>query len=86
MESHFSYFSTKTYVVVTKKNHLIDGSIEHPKHMFKLIGKKITILRKNFFLSGPMLPYVVRAAKAQVRQSRYAQGWIQDFKKGGSYV
>ena len=33
----FLYFSSKTYV---------DGSFEHPKHMFKLMGKKIiTILR-----------------------------------------
>ena len=37
----FSYFSTKTYVV---------GTQEHPKHMLKIMGKKIfTILRWNFF-------------------------------------
>ena len=50
LENHFLYFSTKTYVVGTQKNHLNetvqepsqwDGSFEHPKHMFKLMGKKI---------------------------------------------
>ena len=41
-ENYFSYFSTKTYVVGTQKNHLN----EHPKHMFKLMDKKIiAILR-----------------------------------------
>ena len=33
-----------------------DGSFEHPKHMLKLIGKKIIAIYPNFFcLSGPML-------------------------------
>ena len=32
----FCYFSTKTYVVGTQKNHLND----HPKHMFKLMDMK----------------------------------------------
>ena len=37
-------FSSKTYVVGTQKNGLV--SFEHPKHVFKLVGKKIiTILR-----------------------------------------
>ena len=41
MENYFSYFSTKTCVVGTQKNRLD----EHPKHMLKLMGKKIiTIL------------------------------------------
>ena len=35
----FSYFSTKTYVVGAQKNRL--NEIEHPKHMFKLMGKEI---------------------------------------------
>ena len=38
IENEFSYLSTKIYVVGTQKNHLD----EHPKHMFKLMGKKIT--------------------------------------------
>ena len=72
MENHFSYFSTKTYVVVTKKYHLIDRFIEHPKHMFKLIGKKNTILLKNFFLIWTYVSICcerLRAAKAQVRRA-----------------
>ena len=37
-KSYFSYFSTKTYVVGTLKNHLNEtGFFEHPKHMFKLM-------------------------------------------------
>ena len=45
-ENNFSYFSTKTYVVGTQKNRLD----ELPKHMFKLMDKKIvTILRLKTF-------------------------------------
>ena len=41
LEIYFLYFSSKTYVVGAQKNRLN----EHPKHMFKLMGKKIiTIL------------------------------------------
>ena len=51
-----SYFSTKTYVVYTQKNRLNEKVLlkrtvsmrcffEHPKHMLKIMGKKIfTIL------------------------------------------
>ena len=40
----FSYFPTKTYVVGTQKNRLNEtGSSEQPKHMFKLIDKKMPI-------------------------------------------
>ena len=40
LENYFSYFSTKTYVVGTqKKLSQWDGSFEHTKHMFKLMGK-----------------------------------------------
>ena len=47
----FSYFSTKTYVVDTKKEPSRDGSFEHPTQMFKQMDKKIlTILHKNFLL------------------------------------
>ena len=34
-----------TYVVGTLKNSLNENFIEHPKHKFKLLGKKIIILR-----------------------------------------
>ena len=41
----FSYFSTKTYVVGTQKNRLMETFFEHPKHMLELMGEKIfTIL------------------------------------------
>ena len=48
----FINFSTKTYVVGTqKKPSQRDGSFEHPKHIFKVMGKKImTILRLNILL------------------------------------
>ena len=36
----FSYFSIKTYVVGIQKNRLN----EHPKHMFKLMGKEINAI------------------------------------------
>ena len=43
-KKYFSYFSTKTFVVGTQNNCLN----EHPKHMLKLIGKKLfTILTSN---------------------------------------
>ena len=55
-EKLFSYFSSKTYVVGTQKNRLTaqDGSFEHPKHMFKLIDKKIIAsLRRKCLLNWP---------------------------------
>ena len=39
-KKYFSYFSTKLYVVGTQKNRLN----EHPKHMFKLMGKEISAI------------------------------------------
>ena len=47
MENYFSYSSTKTDVVGTQKNRLNETVLfEHPKHMYKLISKKIfAILR-----------------------------------------
>ena len=38
-----------------------DGSFEHPKHMFKFVGKKIfTVLRLLFFFfTGPMITAVL---------------------------
>ena len=57
MENYFSESSTKTYVVGTQKNCLIetvllsrDSSFEYPQHMFKLMDKKIiTIVRLKKF-------------------------------------
>ena len=37
----FSYFSTKTYVVGTQKNHLNETVLLSTQNMFKFIGKKI---------------------------------------------
>ena len=51
-KDYFSYFSTKTYVVGSQKNRLN----EYPKHMLKLMGKKIfTILRSKILLSKPVV-------------------------------
>ena len=51
-ENHFSYFSTKSYVVGTRW----DSSFEHPKHMFKLMDKKKNrnFTLNTFCLTGPM--------------------------------
>ena len=43
-EQILDYFSTKTYIVGTQMKPLNDGSFEHPKHNFRLIGKKIISL------------------------------------------
>ena len=41
---------------VLKRTVSINGSFEHPKHMFKLMGKKIfTNLRSKICLSKPVL-------------------------------
>ena len=53
----FSYFSTKTYGVGTRKNHLNEIVFsEHPKQMLKLMGKKkFPILHLKFlFKSKPV--------------------------------
>ena len=50
-ENDFSYFSTKTYVLGAQKNRLI----EHPKHNFRFLGKKIiAFLHSKSYLTGPM--------------------------------
>ena len=50
-KKYFSYFSTKTYVVGTQKNRLIEtGSVEHPKFMFKLMGKKYLQLSAKYLV------------------------------------
>ena len=43
MESYFLNFSSKTYVLGTQKNRLN----EHPKHMFKLMGKNIIAILRS---------------------------------------
>ena len=46
----FFYFSTDTYVVANLwvlKRTVLDGSFEHPKHMFKLLDKKIYFYSKK---------------------------------------
>ena len=59
-ENCFSYFSTKTYVVGTQKNHLNETFFfEHTKHMFRLMGKKkMTILRSENFLFDVWMCFV----------------------------
>ena len=49
LKNYFSYFSAKTNFVGTQKNRLNrDGSFEHPKHMYILLGKIIiTILHSK---------------------------------------
>ena len=43
-------------LLVLKNTSYWNGSFEHPKHMFKLMGKKmITILCYNICLTGPMV-------------------------------
>ena len=50
----------KTYVVGTQKNHLN----EHPKHMFKLMGKKLmTILRSKILLNWTYVPPLDRSVR-----------------------
>ena len=45
LENYFSYFSTKTYVFgYSKEPSHWDGSYEHQKHMFKLMGKEINAI------------------------------------------
>ena len=45
-KSIFFIFHPKICYWYSKESSQIDGSFEHPKHMFKLMGKKIiTILR-----------------------------------------
>ena len=51
-ENYFSYFSTKTNVVVTQKNRLNETVLlRHPIRILGLLGKKIiTILRSKILL------------------------------------
>ena len=45
-KSIFLISQSKHNVVGTQKNRLTDGSFKHPKHMLKLMGKKI--LKKKY--------------------------------------
>ena len=59
-ENYFSYFSRKKICcgysknrhdeTVSKEPSRCDGSFEHPKHMFKLMDKKIIAIICGFFL------------------------------------
>ena len=40
-QNSLCYFSSKTFVVVAKKNRFKKTVFEHPQHMFKLMDKKI---------------------------------------------
>ena len=53
----FSYFSTKIYVVGTKKNRLNETVLlSTQKHRLKRMGKRIsTILRSAIFVSNPVM-------------------------------
>ena len=52
-EIYFSYFSTKTYVMGTQKNHLNEMALLSTQNMFKLIDReKTTFLLSKFVLNG----------------------------------
>ena len=54
----FLFLNQNIYCGYLKEPSQWDGSFEHPKHMLKIMGKKIfTILRCNFCLSKPMCRY-----------------------------
>ena len=60
----FFLFLNQTYVVGTQKNRLIDGSFEHPKHMFKLMDKEIiAILSWKSLLNWTYDPLVYERSK-----------------------
>ena len=49
----------RTVLLYSKEPSQVDGSFEHPKHMLKLMGKKIfTILAENFRLSKPVYVHI----------------------------
>ena len=52
----FSFFLIQNICCgYSKEPSQLDGSLEHPKHMFKLMGKKIIKVYANkISLSGPM--------------------------------
>ena len=61
-----------------------DGSFEHPKHIFKLMGKeRITILRLNFLLKpGPMIMYTGIYYREKEKQDlRTKINELEEYKK-----
>ena len=51
-ENNFCYFSTKTYVVGTQKNHLNETVLLSTQNMFRLLGKQmIAFLRSKILLN-----------------------------------
>ena len=65
IEIYFSYFSTKACVVGTQKNR--DGSFEHPKHMFRFLGKIIiTMLGSKVLLNWTFELLCIHNADRQV--------------------
>ena len=60
-KKYFSYFLAKTYAVGTQKEpSQRDGSSEHPKHLLKLMGKKIFTLRHFIYLN---LCYIMQSIR-----------------------
>ena len=54
----FSHFYTKTYVVGAQKNRTNETVLlSTPKHMFKLMGKKIITIYAKKSISGAMLDF-----------------------------
>ena len=49
-----------------------DGSFEYPKHMFKLVGKKIIAIIRNFFLLN--WPYEKIANSIDTAKQSYCGG------------
>ena len=69
-----------------------DGSFEHPKHMLKFMGKKIsTILRTKFCLSKPMLsPFLtgdmdwsIHSTREEILNVKY---WLSSHSSVQRYV
>ena len=48
-----------------------DGSIEHSKHVFKLLGTKIITLRSKFCLFGPICIYVSILFKSSSMKNKH---------------
>ena len=55
----FLYFSSKTYVGGIEKNRLDETFFEHPKHMFKLMGKEKKYANK-MSLAGSMFKIKIK--------------------------
>ena len=51
---YFYFLSQNIRCGYSKEPSLKDGSVEHPKHMFKRMDKKIFAILRSFFLSKPV--------------------------------